>query len=97
MTKALKLWADSITKRLKTKAAYENVFGPHASPDAEAVLKHLCTICNLNKTIMVKGAVDPVRLGFEEGKRWVVLTILRNANRDVQETTTTNYEEQNEP
>jgi len=76
-------WAKSLNKVVQTRAAYQALFGLGATPSAELVLDHLCKIGNIASTTFPADKPDPHTLAFEEGKRFIVLTILKNSGRDI--------------
>lgn len=57
--------------------AYRSVF---STPQGELVLSHLAKIGHVADTTFVQGAPDIS--AFNEGRRHLVLSIIRNANRD---------------
>lgn len=70
--------------------AYRRLF---SSPDGQVVLKHLCKRAHVNGSTFVAG--DPHMTSHNEGKRHIVLSILRYINkneddlmRQIQETMT---------
>lgn len=73
---------DLVTDRLALHDSYRRVFDP-SSPDAQKVLQHLCKAGFVFDSSFVAG--DPHRTSFNEGKRHLMLSLLRFVNRSPEE------------
>lgn len=69
----------------RTAGAYRRMFGNLEDPDTAAVLADLAQTLNHHRTSVRRaatvGAVDPLALAFEEGKREAFLYIVKRANQ----------------
>lgn len=63
---------DAVRERARVHESYQNVFN---TPDGERVLRHLMKVGGITKPSYVAG--DPYTTAFNEGRRHLVLSILK--------------------
>lgn len=68
---------DSIKDRINR---HENYVATFTSPQGRKVLEHLCKISHVTDSAFVSGSFDMT--AYENGKRDLVLAILRQINKD---------------
>lgn len=73
--------ARELLNRLAHKVnLHEAYYGTFTSPDGKLVLQHLIKVGHVTSSTFVAG--DPNMTAFREGQRHIVLSILRNVNKD---------------